>query len=138
MPAKTTQSPAKTTPAPVKTAAAAKPKVTFDFGAMEVADVQASEVKHTRNSQLDSSPVMEWLKQSKQNNVGKAVGMPDKAHAEAFITLLRSAAARLGIGVRILVEPTLDKGTDTEPRKVTFIGKDKRNRKPKATAQSAQ
>lgn len=110
---------------------AQKPKVTLDFAALEVVDVQASDIKHTRNSQLDSSPVMEWLKQSKQNNVGKSVNMPTKAHAEAFLTLLRSAAARLNIGVRIVVEPTLNKGTDTEPRKVTFIGKDKRNRKSK-------
>lgn len=128
--------PAKTTaPAAKKTAAApaAKPAapVSINFGALTVTDVAPDEVRHTRGSNVDNTPVKGWLADSKAHNTAKSVPLPNKAQADAFVVLLRSAAARLKIGVKILVttqdgQPVTDKTDSNAPRVVKFLGKDKR------------
>ena len=129
MPAKTTAPVTKTAaPAPAKKTAA---PVSINFEALEVKDVSADAVKHERGSNVDNTPVKGWLAESKQSGTAKSVRMPNKAQADALVVLLRSAAARLKIGVKILVT-TLDGQSVTKDtsenvaRVVNFLGKDKR------------
>lgn len=113
-------------PAAKKTEAAPKPDITLDFGSLTVQDVAADEVKHTRSSQLDKSPVVDWLRESYREDKGKAVPVPSQAHADALVGLLRAAAARLKIGVKILVV-----NGDGDSKVVKFLGKEKRKYNPK-------
>lgn len=116
-------------PAAKKTAAPAKPAVSLDFSALTVQDVKADEVKHTRGSQLDSSPVLGWLRESYENDQAKAVPVPSPDHAEALHGLLRSAAARLKIGVKVVIKPQ-DANEKDGVQIVKFLGKQKRNYTP--------
>lgn len=121
-PAKKAAAPA--APAPKKAA------VSLDFTALQVTDVAKTEIKHERGSQLDNSPVMAWLKESYENDQAKAVPVPSQEHAEALHTLLRSGAARLNIGVKVVITDAENGG-----KLVKFLGKEKRAYKPKkATA----
>jgi hypothetical protein len=124
--------PAKTTAA--KTAAPAKKEsapVAINFDALTVQDVDAEELKQERGSNVDNTPVKGWLAESKASGKAKAVPLPNKAQADAFVVLLRSAAARLKIGVKILVTDRngnriTDETSDNAQRIVKFLGKEKR------------
>lgn len=117
---------AKKTAAPVAKKATA-PKVELDFAAMDVQDVEdASDLKHERGSKYDNSPVKEWLSESYKTDKPKQIPVPSKAHAEALEIALRSVAARLKIGVRIVTKPADAKRPDGA-QVVKFLGKEKRN-----------
>lgn len=128
MPAKTT---AAKTAAPAAKTAAPAPAVSINFDALTVTDVDAAELKQERGSNVDNTPVKGWLSESKATGKAKSVPMPNKAQADMLVTLLRSAAARLNIGVKILVTDrngnriTKETG-DNAQRIVKFLGKDKR------------
>jgi hypothetical protein len=128
MPAKTTAAKTAATPAPAKKTAA---PVAIDFGALEVKDVSADAVRHERGSNVDNTPVKGWLAESKASNTAKSVRMANKAQADQLVVLLRSAAARLKIGVKILVttldgQPVTKETSDNAARVVNFLGKEKR------------
>lgn len=98
----------------------------LDFGALEVTDAPAEALKRTRTTKLDTSPVLTWLRDSFENDKGKAVKVPT-ANAKELMTLLRSGAERLKIGVSINPKDNGD-GTTT----VTFLGKPRRSYKGRA------
>lgn len=134
-----TQNATKTAPKPAPAPAAkadAKPKaVELDFTALAVQDVaDATELKHERGSKYDNSPVKDWLRASYEDDQPKQVPVPSPAHAEALEQALRSVAARLKIGVKIVTKPA-DAGKPDGAQVVKFLGKAKRNYTPKkATA----
>lgn len=84
-------------------------KVVLDFESLgEPEDIEADEIRHTRNTKLDRSPVLGWLKDSWDNDTGKAQTLPGQAEADAFVKLLRSGVNRLGYGLRVRQVPNGD------------------------------
>lgn len=110
-------------PAAAKKAVAAPKAAGLDFGSLTVQDVDNTELKANRGSQLDGTPILGWLKESYEKDQAKQVPVETVDHAKTLVQMLRSGAARLDIGVKIVVTPGLDKpGKQT----VKFLGKDKR------------
>lgn len=129
MPAKTAPNKS-AAPAPAKKAAAPAP-VAINFDSLAVADVDPDELRQERHSNVDNTPVKGWLAESKASGKAKSVTMPNKAQADALIVLLRSAASRLKIGVKIVVTDragnrVTEETSDNAQRVVKFLGKDKR------------
>ncbi len=118
--------PAKTTKAAAPKEAKPKP-VELDFTKLVVTDVQDSaELKHVRGSKYDNSPVRDWLRESYENEKGKQVPVPDQASADALEQALRSLAARMKIGVKVVV---VDAANGSKI--VKFMGKPPRKYQPR-------
>lgn len=115
--------------APAKKAAA--PKVTLDLTALTVTDVDDAELKHEKGSKYDNSPVKAWLVDSFENDKVKAVPVPSPDHADALEVALRGVAARLKIGVKIVVKPADPKKPNGE-QIVKFRGQERRKYTAKA------
>lgn len=115
----------KTAQSAPQTAEAPKPTA-LDFGALTVTDAPAEALKHSRTTKLDTSPVLGWLRDSFENDKGKAVTVPTE-HAKELVNLLRSGAERLKIGVSLNPKDNGD-GTTT----VAFLGKPRRAYKGRA------
>jgi len=133
--------------APVKAAQAAPkaaeskaeaPKVTdIDFGALTLEDAPTAELKRSRTTILDRSPVLGWLRESFQAGKAKAVTVPAD-QADGLERLLRSGADRLTsenkdgqrIGVAVTQTPV-----DGGKVRVAFLAKERRAYSPRKNAE---
>lgn len=98
--------------------------VAIDFGAVEVAEV-AEPLRSTRSSKVDNTPVPGWLRESYESGKAKSVTLPHE-QAKALIAMLRVAANRAGIGVKIVPENAGGGNT-----RVKFQGKPRRAYTPR-------
>lgn len=134
--------PTKQVPAPVKAPASAapaakkervkRPPVTIDFAS--VTPDTAPDVHHLRNSQLDKTPVLDWVRASRNEGIqngkegaAKKVTVP-ASQADGLESLLRQAASRLKVGIKIETKVSGDTAT------VSYQAKNKRVNKVKASA----
>jgi len=104
-----------------------KPRTTLaalDFSALAVEDT-TEPLKATRSSKVDETPVPAWLAESHATGVAKAVTLPDE-QAKSLVALLRTAANRAGLGVKIVAD-NLGDGTT----RVRFQGKARRAYTPR-------
>lgn len=95
--AKAPQTAAKAAESAAKPADAPKPPA-LDFSALTVTD--AEPVTTSRKSKVEGTPFLAWVRESHENGTAKAVTVPAANKAEV-IYLIRSAAQRLNIGVRV-------------------------------------
>lgn len=95
-----------------------------DFGALAVEDT-AEPLKTTRASKVDQTPVPGWLRESYETGAAKAVVLPHD-QAKSLVAMLRTAANRAGLGVKI-VEDDMGSGQT----RVRFQGKDRRAYTPR-------
>lgn len=110
-----------------KTAAAPKREHTLDFDSLVAEDVEASEVKHRRETYVDRSPVIGWLEESWTTGNGKSVKLPNAEAAKEFAALVRTGATRFeNMGTKI-TETANEDGTVT----VRFIAKQKGTNGPR-------
>lgn len=80
------------TPAAPKTRA---PKVTVDFSTLAEPDtIEQAEIRHSRTTDVDRSPILGWLEDSYTNEVGKSQTLPSQEQADAFVKLLRAGVRR--------------------------------------------
>lgn len=137
--------PAKTAQAAPK-AAESKPEATkavaLDFGSLVLEDAPDEALKRSRQTILDRSPVLDWLRASFQSGKGKAVTVPAD-QADGLERLLRSGADRLtsenkdGERVGVAVTQTPVEGGNV---RVAFLAKPRRKyteRKGNKTAETA-
>jgi hypothetical protein len=110
MPSKTTTkaAPAKQTAA--KAAAPAKATSTFDYSNLTVADAALPTI--TRQGKHRDNPFVAWLQESKDNNTGKTVTLPE-AEVKGATYLIRRAATQLGVGSRVVEQDGPRAGTVT-------------------------
>lgn len=121
----------KTTDTPAAPAKSKAPAV--DYSALTVQKATEADIKHTRTSKLDDTPVMGWVKESKASGEAKSVEVP-KANVESVVHDLRMAARRLDVGLKVNPVPN---GGDSV--KIVFQAGDKKARKTKEqkTAETA-
>jgi hypothetical protein len=112
--------------APAK--AARKPRVKLpevDFTALTVTETDEP-LRSTRASKVDTSPVPGWLRESYETGKAKSVTVTAD-QAKTLVAMLRTAANRANIGVKILVD---DAGNGLQ--RVRFQGKERRAYTPRA------
>lgn len=99
----------------------------LDLSKLTPAVVPVTAVKHTRESKLDNSPALQWLKDSKAKGEAMSITVDTEAQSNTLINTLRQAAARLDMGVAIKAVPAGEGKTA-----VNFKAKDKAKRPTKA------
>jgi hypothetical protein len=105
-----------------------KPRVKLpevDFAALTVTDTDEP-LRATRASKVDNSPVTGWLKESYESGKAKSVTVTAD-QAKTLVAMLRTAANRHSIGVKIIVD---DAGNGRQ--RVRFQGKERRAYTPRA------
>lgn len=105
-----------------------KPRVTLaavDFDTLAVEDA-TEPLRAQRASKVDQTPVPGWLQESYETSTAKSVTLPND-QAKALVAMLRTAANRAGIGVKI-VEDNAGGGNT----RVRFQGKERRTYTPRS------
>lgn len=95
-----------------------------DFGSLAVEDT-TEPLKAERASKVDNTPVPGWLRESYETGTAKVVTLPAE-QAKSLVAMLRTAANRAGIGVKIV--PTNAGNGNT---RVAFQGKPRRAYNPR-------
>ena len=122
-------------PAETASKAAEAPKSQdLDFSTLSLEDAPMAELKRSRTTILDRSPILAWLRESYQSSKAKAVTVPAD-QAKGLERLLRSGADRLTseTGTRVGVAVTVTNLPDGKSR-VAFLAKDRRKYAPRKTA----
>lgn len=124
--AKTAQAAPKPAEAAPKAAEAAPKPADLDFSTLTLETAPVSELKRQRQTILDRSPVLNWLRESYDSQEAKTVTVPAD-QADGLERLLRSGVDRLTAEtkVRIGVAVTQTKLDDGRVR-VAFFAKDRR------------
>lgn len=123
--------PAKKVPAKkVNPRASAKPAMDYSSISADAAqNVDPSQVKGSTGGMLKNTPFVAWMRDSRQNNIGKQFSVPESA-SEQTQRLLRTAAREVGCGVKIVAAPPANGSVV-----IAFRAKDKKKVGPrKATA----
>lgn len=101
----------------------------FDFSALSADDTEMPSTAHGgRTRKIQHNPFVEFLSDSYQRDVAKAVKIPNEQVKQTEY-LIRQAATDLGIGVRLhfsLSKEEREKAAKNKHVTITFQGKEKR------------